>query len=148
MDGEDYMDSEDLVDEALADALRLEEEAAALPVNLSGLWMGRVLEEDTYEVMLQLHHEGDRLTGSIVVYYDDDEDPYLACQQAEGRVLEDQVSLRGTTVRFIPDDPEAEYALDVFEMRMVNRGRELSGRWTDVDDDADGRVVVRRAFEG
>ncbi len=142
MAGDDYQDSEDLIEAARAHAFDDSDEAA--DIDLSGLWMGRVMEEDTYQVMLQLHQDGDHLSGSIVVYYDDDEDPYLACQNAEGRVLGDEVSLRGVDVRFIPDDPEAEYALDLFEMRVVNRGREMTGRWTDVDRDADGRVVVRR----
>ncbi len=114
--------------------------------DVSGLWLGKVVEEDTYQVMLQLHQAGTALRGSIVVYYDDSEEPYLACQQAEGSVDGEVVIVRGTDVTFIPDDPEADYGLDVLEMRLVNDGREMTGRWTDVDDDADGRVVVRRAF--
>ncbi len=114
---------------------------------VTGLWAGKVLEADTYQAMVQLHQSGGRLTGSIVVYYDDPDEPYLACQEAEGEVDGDRVTVRGTKVRFIPEDPEADYGLDVFEMRLINDGRELSGRWTDADGDADGRVVLRRAFE-
>ncbi len=120
---------------------------AADPGPVTGLWAGKVMEADTYKAMVQLHQSGDRLAGSIVVYYDDPDEPYLACQEAEGEVDGDRVTVRGTKVTFIPDDPEADYGLDVFEMRLVNGGRELSGRWTDADGDADGRVVLRRAFE-
>ncbi len=115
--------------------------------DLSGLWTGKVLEADTHQVMLQLHQDGTRLRGSIVVYYDDPDEPYLACQRAEGEVDGERVTLRGVEVMFIPDDPEADYGLDVFDMKTINEGREMSGRWTDADDDADGRVVVRRAFD-
>ncbi len=120
---------------------------AAAAAALTGLWAGRVMEVDTYQAMLQLHQAGDRLAGSIVVYYDDPDEPYLACQEAEGETDGDRVTLRGTRVTFIPADPEADYGLDVLEMRLINDGRELSGRWTDADGDADGRVVLRRAFE-
>ncbi len=114
---------------------------------VTGLWTGRVMEADTNQAMVQVHQTGNRLIGSIVVYYDDPDEPYLACQEAEGEVDGDRVTLRGTRVTFIPADPEAEYGLDVFEMRLVNEGREMNGRWTDADGDADGRVALRRAFE-
>lgn len=114
--------------------------------DLSGLWSGKVMEQDTYQVTVQLHQAGDHLAGSLIVWYDDDEEPYFACQRIEGTVDGEQVTIRGTDVTFVPDDPDAEYSLDVFELRLVNNAQEMSGRWTDEDDDADGRAVLRRGF--
>ena len=57
-------------------------------VDLSGLWSGKVMEQDTYQVTLQLHHAGTHLAGSLIVWYDDDEEPYFACQRVEGTVDE------------------------------------------------------------
>ncbi len=114
-------------------------------VDLSGLWDGKVMEKDTYQITAQLQQYGTRLAGSLIVWYDDDEEPYLACQRVEGTVDGEVVTVRATDVSFIPDDPDADYSLDVLELRLVNNGQELSGRWTDEDGDADGRAVLRRS---
>ncbi len=114
--------------------------------NLSGLWTGKVMEQDTYQVTAQLHQTGAHLAGSMIVWYDDDEEPYMACQKVAGIVDGEQVTLRGTDVTFIPDDPDAEYSLDVLELRLINNGQEMTGRWTDEDNDADGRAALRRSF--
>ena len=116
-------------------------------VDLSGIWQGKVMEEDTYEVTLQLHQVGNALSGSIVIFYDNDDDAYFAFQQAAGSVDGSRVRVFGTAVTFMPADPDAEYGLDVFEMSVSDNGREMTGRWTDEDNDPDGRIVVRRPLE-
>ncbi len=115
--------------------------------DLSGLWQGKVMEQDTYDVGVQLHQVGGSLSGSIVIFYDQGEDSYFALEQAAGTVDGDRVRLFGTAVTFLPPDPDADYSLDVFELSVTTDGRELSGRWTDEDADANGRVVLRRPLE-
>ena len=44
-------------------------------------------------------------------------------------------------------DPDADYSMDVLEMTMFAKGAEMSGRWKDVDGDANGRVQLRRAAD-
>ena len=94
-------------------------------VDLSGVWQGKVMEEDTYEVTLQLHQTGSALSGSLVIFYDNDDEPYFAFQQVAGSVDGAKVRVFGTSVTFLPADPDAEYGLDVFEMKLSDNGREI-----------------------
>ena len=48
---------------------------------------------------------------------------------------------------YAPPDPDADYSMDVLEMTMFAKGSEMSGRWKDVDGDANGRVQLRRAAD-
>lgn len=130
-------------------ALTASEAAAVLDsgVDLSGIWQGKVMEEDTYEVTLQLHQTGNALSGSIAIYYDNDDDPYFALEQVAGSVDGSAVRVFGTSVVFLPADPDADYDLDVFEMQTATNGREMTGLWTDTEADANGRIIVRRPIE-
>jgi hypothetical protein len=113
----------------------------------SGLWKGEIVEEESHIVTLQLHQDGDAVAGSLIVAYELDEEPYCAVETVAGTVTGRDVWLSGTTVSFMPPDPEADYSMDVLEMTMFAKGAEMSGRWKDVDGDANGRVQLRRAAD-
>jgi hypothetical protein len=64
-----------------------------------------------------------------------------------GTVTGRDVWLAGTSVRFMPPDPDADYSMDVLELTMFAKGAEMSGRWQDSEGDANGRAQLQRVAE-
>lgn len=122
----------------------MEEGGALADLDVTGLWRGEVAEEDTHQLVVQLHQIGPKVRGSVTIAFDLGDEVYLVVETVEGNVSGRKVSLQGTTCFFVPDDPDSDYSLDVFEMTAFGGGREMSGRWTDVDGDISGRVQLQR----
>jgi hypothetical protein len=96
--------------------------------DMSGFWKGTwIARNRSYSCDLSLSQIGDRLIGSMTVSVIFDNDTTVVQESMVGEIKEDAVDLHGVSYSFIKQGKLEEYYLDILQLKVSSKGKEMSG---------------------
>jgi hypothetical protein len=96
--------------------------------NIAGIWEGdMILEDDKYEIKIDLSQKGSEISGTMIVCYSTDKGMAIVQESMMGTIQDFFVMLQGVSYTFVKQGAANEYNLDALSGMLSKSASEISG---------------------